>query len=71
MTTPELKDYKIAKATWVVFCNTSEKKVNFLKEFRNGGSAHTALELIMKPSKAEALAEIKKVGYTYEEPKAK
>ena len=70
MTKPELKQYKIPKDTWVAFCSPVMKKAMFLKEFVNGGSANTPLELIMKPSKSEALAEIKKAGYTYEEPKA-
>ena len=71
MNEPNRKQYKIPKATWVAFCNPETKKALFVKEFANGGNANTALELIMKPTKAEVLAQIKKAGYTYEEPKAK
>jgi hypothetical protein len=71
MTKPELKQYKIPKATWVAFCNPETKTALFFKEFVNGGSANTPLELIMKPSKQTLLAELLQKCYTYVEPKAK
>ena len=59
----------IEKGKWVAFVHEQSKRVVFATEFKGGGNAKTLLKLLIKDSKEELLAEFKKAGYTYEEPK--
>lgn len=53
---------------WTAFYSLSEKRVYGITEFKNGGSAKTALTLITKPTKAELLTEIETLGLAYTPP---
>jgi hypothetical protein len=69
--TKNLTPVAIEKDKWVAFVHEQSKKVVMLHEFRGGGSVKTLLKVIVKSSKEEMLAEFKKAGYVYGEPKAK
>ena len=61
----------IEKGKWVAFVHEQSKRVVFVAEFKGGGNAKTLLNLLIKDSKEELLAQFKADGLKYEEPKAK
>jgi hypothetical protein len=64
-----LPETKINKGQWAAFVHWPTKRVIGMTEFKGGGSAKTALTLVIKPTRAELLTEFSKAGYTYVEPK--
>ena len=68
MTERILKDYKIDKAKWVAFCDTAKKVIVGIHEFKTGGEAKTALELVIEDSKDKLDAACAKAGFKYAPP---
>lgn len=56
---------------WTAFYSTELKKVFGITEFKNGGSATTALSVMTKQTKDELIAGLSELGLTYTPPPAK
>jgi hypothetical protein len=55
---PNCETIVIPENSWAAFVDIDSKKLVGLSEFKKGGKAHSKLDIIIKPTKAEVEAEL-------------